>query len=87
MSNRLTIKGQVTVPKEIREYLGLAGGCDCVEFSVAGDGTVILTKAEPKPRREMPAFGWEDVRTKRRFAAALRTTSSLYSLGTNGLPD
>lgn len=56
MSNRLTIKGQVTVPKEIREYLGLAGGCDCVDFSVAGDGTVILTKAEPKPRREMPAF-------------------------------
>ena len=53
MSNRLTIKGQVTVPTEIREYLGLAGGCDCVDFSVAGDGTVIL----PKPRREMPAFG------------------------------
>lgn len=72
MANRLTVKGQVTVPKEIREYLGLAGGCDCVEFSVNRDGAVILTKAEPKPRREMPAFAAarREEKAVNRFSAA-----------------
>ena len=27
MSHRLTIKGQVTIPKEIRDFLGLEEGC------------------------------------------------------------
>ena len=30
MSHRLTIKGQVTIPKEIRDFLGLEEGCSCV---------------------------------------------------------
>ena len=32
MSNRLTIKGQVTIPKEIRDFLGLQEGNSSVEF-------------------------------------------------------
>ena len=31
MANRLTIKGQVTIPKEIRDFLNLASG-NQVEF-------------------------------------------------------
>ena len=44
-AHRLTIKGQVTIPKEIREYLGLAEGGSSVDFSIAPDGSVILRKA------------------------------------------
>ena len=53
MSHRLTIKGQVTIPKEIREFLGLEEGNSCVEFAVEDDGTVTVRKAEAtRPRFE-----------------------------------
>ncbi|MCI5851249.1 MAG: type II toxin-antitoxin system PrlF family antitoxin [Sutterellaceae bacterium] len=44
MANRLTIKGQVTIPKEIREFLGLSSG-NQVEFQIGADGTVSVRKA------------------------------------------
>ena len=51
MSHRLTIKGQVTIPKEIRDFLGLEEGNSCVEFAVGEDGSVTLRKAlVEKPR-------------------------------------
>ncbi len=50
MSHRLTIKGQVTIPKEIRDFLGLEEGCSCVDFVVEADGTVSVRKAGEKPR-------------------------------------
>ena len=50
MSHRLTIKGQVTIPKEIRDFLGLEEGCSCVDFVVEADGTVRVRKAGEKPR-------------------------------------
>ncbi|MGN1209860.1 MAG: AbrB/MazE/SpoVT family DNA-binding domain-containing protein [Duodenibacillus sp.] len=50
MSNRLTIKGQVTVPKEVREFLGLTSGASAVEFSIEDDGSVRITKATLAPR-------------------------------------
>ena len=50
-SHRLTIKGQVTIPKEIRDFLGLEEGNSCVEFAVGEDGSVMLRKASvEKPR-------------------------------------
>ncbi len=53
MSHRLTIKGQVTIPKEIRDFLGLEEGSSCVEFAVGPDGTVTVRKAgETRPRAE-----------------------------------
>ena len=53
MSHRVTIKGQVTIPKEIREFLGLEEGNSCVEFAVEDDGTVTVRKAEAtRPRFE-----------------------------------
>lgn len=51
MSNRLTIKGQVTIPKNVRDFLGLSLGNSAVEFSIEEDGSVKLTKALAKPRQ------------------------------------
>ncbi len=39
MSNKLTTKGQVTVPLKVRQHLGIAAG-DAVEFRIAADGVV-----------------------------------------------
>lgn len=43
----MTVKGQVTVPREIRDQLGLKSG-DKMAFTVLGDGTVVM---RPKTRR------------------------------------
>ncbi len=52
MSNRLTIKGQVTVPKNVRDFLGLTAGSSAVEFFIDEDGSVRVVKAEAaKPRQ------------------------------------
>ena len=44
MATRLTTKGQVTIPKPIRDRLGLGPG-SAVEFEIAEDGRVILSRA------------------------------------------
>ncbi len=44
-SSSLSSKGQVTVPQEIRNRLGLAAG-DRVEFVIEGDRTVIRPSRE-----------------------------------------
>ncbi len=44
MSTTLTSKGQVTIPKAIRDLLGLKAGC-AVDFVVAEDGRVVLSPA------------------------------------------
>ena len=45
MANRLTIKGQVTIPKEVRDFLHLTNGDSAVEFVISPDGSVSLRKA------------------------------------------
>jgi AbrB family looped-hinge helix DNA binding protein len=44
MTTTLTRKGQVTVPKRIREALGLAPGSQ-VHFEVSAQGEIVLRKA------------------------------------------
>lgn len=44
MSTTLTIKGQVTIPKQIRDALGLVPGT-LIDFAVNRDGEVVLHKA------------------------------------------
>lgn len=44
MATRMTSKGQVTIPKEVREYLGLKPG-SAVSFEVGADGDVIVRPA------------------------------------------
>ncbi len=48
---RVTSKGQVTIPKEVRERLGIEEGED-VEFTVNEDGTVTL-RPQKSPREEL----------------------------------
>ena len=43
---RLTSKGQVTIPKRIRDYLGLKPGSE-VEFRYAGDGRIVQIVPQP----------------------------------------
>lgn len=43
----VTVKGQVTIPKPIRDRLGLTPGSR-VEFEVDGRGRVFLVKAGPE---------------------------------------
>jgi AbrB family looped-hinge helix DNA binding protein len=40
------VKGQVTIPKPIRDHLVLRPG-DRVEFEVDADGAVVVRKADP----------------------------------------
>jgi len=49
----MTVKGQVTVPREIRSRLGLKSG-DKVAFTILSDGTVVV---RPKTRRLTDLFG------------------------------
>lgn len=52
MSSTLTSKGQVTIPKKIRDALGLAPG-SVVEFGIANGDIVIRKSGKPlsKPKR------------------------------------
>jgi len=52
MGSRVTRKGQVTIPKRVRDYLGIAPG-SIVEFEVTPDGRIVLVKlgAPPEPSR------------------------------------
>ena len=49
----MTSKGQITIPKRIRERLGLRAG-DRVDFAVDEDGTVIIV---PENRRLDDVYG------------------------------
>ncbi len=47
MATRVTTKGQVTIPKRVRDHLGIRPGT-AVEFDVAADGRIVLKKAGRK---------------------------------------
>ena len=49
MATTLTSKGQVTIPKHIRDTLHLQPGA-AVEFSVNAAGEVVLRPARPMPK-------------------------------------
>ena len=62
MDSAITVKGQATIPKPIRDHLGLKPG-DRVKFFVHPDGSVVLLPKRPvaalrgivKSRRRRPA--------------------------------
>ena len=43
MVSRVTRKGQVTIPKRVRDYLGIEPG-SMVDFDVTADGQIVLIK-------------------------------------------
>ena len=47
--SRLTSKGQVTIPKRLRDRLGLEPGSE-VAFDYAGEGRVLLHRLDPARR-------------------------------------
>lgn len=55
MSTTLTSKGQVTIPKRIRDALNLAPGC-AVDFAVNHDGEVVIHKVGARSGRQPDRF-------------------------------
>ena len=49
MAVTVTAKGQVTIPKPVRDLLGIKPG-NMVDFQRAPDGRVVLVKLGRKPR-------------------------------------
>lgn len=45
MPTHVTSKGQVTIPKPVRDLMGITTG-SAVEFTLDADGRVILTRAD-----------------------------------------
>ncbi len=66
MSNQITSKGQVTIPKKVREFLGVKPG-ESVDFQPTADGRVMLVAAGRNGRAKAKAS---------RFAA-LRGTATV----------
>lgn len=61
MGTTLTSKGQITIPKKIRETLGLEPGSE-VEFDLDGQGRIVIHKSGARTGRR--------VARKDRFARA-----------------
>jgi antitoxin PrlF len=52
VGSRVTRKGQVTIPKRVRDHLGIEPG-SVVDFELGTDGRIVLVKAgvAPQPSR------------------------------------
>ncbi len=61
MAYQVTIKGQVTIPKRVREYLGIRPGTG-VEFEVNASGDVLMRKAARPARRARPRSRFAAIR-------------------------
>ena len=48
MATKVTIKGQVTIPKPVRDHLGIVAG-SAVRFDIAEDGRAFLVKLDAMP--------------------------------------
>jgi AbrB family looped-hinge helix DNA binding protein len=55
MATTLTSKGQVTIPKQIRDALNLAPGAS-VEFAVNREGEVVIHRVGARPSRKRDRF-------------------------------
>ena len=51
MSNQVTSKGQVTIPKKVREFLGVVPGA-AVDFELKADGSVVIVPAATSAKRK-----------------------------------
>jgi len=55
MATTITVKGQVTIPKHVRDALRLMPG-DRVDFDVNREGQVIVRKSGARPARPRDRF-------------------------------
>jgi AbrB family looped-hinge helix DNA binding protein len=65
MAHQVTVKGQVTIPKRVREHLGIRPGSG-VEFEVDPKGDVLLRKAGPPSKRTRPRSRFAALRGTRK---------------------
>ena len=72
MSTTVTSKGQVTIPKRVRDFLGLVPG-SAVDFEVSGERQVTLRPAGRASRRPKNRFA----RLRGRATVRLRTEDIL----------
>ena len=58
---RVTTKGQVTIPKDVREHLGIQPGSE-VDFVISGDDVTLvpLDEMESAKRRAASIRAWAD---------------------------
>ena len=80
MATRITLKGRVTIPKEVREALQLSPG-DGVEFAANDEGEMVLSKTttpvRPAPGRGRALRPRIEAQTRRRAAELLRLLRGL----------
>ena len=55
MTTTLTSKGQVTIPKQIRDALNLSTGCE-LDFAVDANGDVVIHKVGARTTRKRDRF-------------------------------
>ena len=65
MAHQVTVKGQVTIPKRVRDYLGIGPGSG-VEFKVDPKGEVLLRKAGHPSKTARPRSRFDAVRGARK---------------------
>jgi antitoxin PrlF len=78
MPTRITVKGQVTLPKKVREALRLSPG-DAVEFQLNPRGEVIVHKAQA-PAADAPGCHRERRLPPRATAQMRRRAAELLAL-------
>ena len=61
MATSMTVKGQVTIPKQIRDSLGLVAGCK-VEFTLNPRGEYVVLPAKGAKKSRKPAARMDAVR-------------------------
>jgi len=76
MQSTITVKGQVTIPKAMRQYLRLAPG-DAVAFAYLEDGGVRLSPATPRKGGKAPRSRFAAVRGRLK---STRRTDELMQL-------
>jgi antitoxin PrlF len=72
MATNLTSKGQVTVPKTVRDYLGLKPGA-AVTFERLQGGEIAIRAAKPRTRAPISKIG----RLRGRATVRMRTEEIL----------
>jgi antitoxin PrlF len=80
MATTMTTKGQVTIPKRVRDALDLVPG-NQIEFDVTEDGRVVLSKASAGGARRKKAPAKADRFERARGAATIKwRTDELMAL-------
>lgn len=57
MGHALTVKGQITIPKAMREHMGVVRGQE-IEFVAQPNGQVLMFPAKPAQPLENPFLKW-----------------------------